>query len=394
MGAALPVVDLGPGLRATAVAAGLFHSCAVLQPGGIVKCWGGNNAGQLGLGDTNARGDEPGEMGAALPPVDLGPGLIATAIAVGTDHTCAILQPGGVVKCWGYNGSGQLGQGDRESRGGEPNQMGAALRPIDLGTGLRATAITAGSDFTCAVLQPGGIVKCWGYNGQGRLGLGLGPIEPNGEDFDSIGDEPGEMGDALPAVKLGTEHTNVTAISSSWAHTCALLQPCGLIKCWGSNVYGALGYGDTNPRGTQPKQMGNNLPAVDLGPSVRVTAVSAGAEHSCAVLQPGGRVKCWGDGADGRLGLGDQRTRGDEPGEMGAALPAVDLGPGLTAVDVAAAQAHTCALLQPGSLVKCWGRNSGFNSGFGGGELGLGDTIDRGVSPDQMGANLPPVSLT
>ncbi len=60
-----------------------------------------NPHGQLGLGDTRTRGAGQGEMGAALPFVDLGPGLSAVAVAAGENHTCAVLQPGGLVKCWG-----------------------------------------------------------------------------------------------------------------------------------------------------------------------------------------------------------------------------------------------------------------------------------------------------
>lgn len=55
------------------------------------------------------------------------------------------------------------------------------------------------------------------------------------------------------------------------------------------------------------------------------------------------------------LGLGDALNRGDGPGEMGAALPAVDLGTGLAPVAVAAGWFHNCAMLQPGSVIKCWG---------------------------------------
>jgi hypothetical protein len=34
-----------------------------MQVSGSIKCWGANSEGQLGLGDTNNRGDGPGEMG-------------------------------------------------------------------------------------------------------------------------------------------------------------------------------------------------------------------------------------------------------------------------------------------------------------------------------------------
>jgi LPXTG-motif cell wall-anchored protein len=114
MGAALPVVDLGSGVTATAISTGNSHTCALLSSG-AVKCWGYNDNGQLGLGDTNKRGDGPGEMGAALPVVDLGSGVTVTAISTGDEHTCALSS--GAVKCWGANGYGQLGLGDTNKRG-------------------------------------------------------------------------------------------------------------------------------------------------------------------------------------------------------------------------------------------------------------------------------------
>src|SRR5690606_5901957 len=66
----LPAVALGAGRSAVAVSSSGLHACALLD-NGTVKCWGLNHAGQLGLGDTRNRGDDPGEMGDALPPVQL-----------------------------------------------------------------------------------------------------------------------------------------------------------------------------------------------------------------------------------------------------------------------------------------------------------------------------------
>ncbi|MBM3674942.1 MAG: hypothetical protein FJW88_08290, partial [Actinobacteria bacterium] len=94
----------------TQIAAGSSHTCAILD-NGTVKCWGYNAKGQLGLGNTDPRGDGPGEMGDNLPAVDLGTGRTATAITAGYQHTCVILD-NGTVKCWGYNAFGQLGLGD------------------------------------------------------------------------------------------------------------------------------------------------------------------------------------------------------------------------------------------------------------------------------------------
>ena len=126
------------------------------------------------------------------------------------------------------------------------------------------------------------------------------------------------------------------------------------MKCWGEGDYGRLGYGDNDDsRWYEPGEMGDNLPAVDLGTGRTATAISAGRFHTCAVLD-NGSVKCWGDGSSGQLGLGDTKDRGDDPGEMGDNLPSVDLGTGRTAKSVSAGSSHTCAVLDDGS-VKCWG---------------------------------------
>ena len=96
-----------------------------------IKCWGLNDSGQLGLGDTNKRGDEPNEMADYLPAVDLGSGKTARAITAGDSHTCAVLDNAS-LKCWGKNDSGQLGLGHTNNRGDEPNQMGDILPAIGL----------------------------------------------------------------------------------------------------------------------------------------------------------------------------------------------------------------------------------------------------------------------
>ena len=80
---------------AVAVAAGSVHSCALLENGSI-KCWGRNDYGQLGLGDTAYRGDTPGQMGDMLPEVDLGAAVTVRAVSCGASHT------------WGCSGQRRL----------------------------------------------------------------------------------------------------------------------------------------------------------------------------------------------------------------------------------------------------------------------------------------------
>lgn len=369
MGASLPEIDLGDERAAATIAVGFAHVCALLDDG-EVKCWGHNSVGQLGLGDTEDRGDAPFEMGDALPAVDLGVKLPVIALAAGADHTCALFETG-KVKCWGFNYSGQLGLGDTKKRGAAPGQMGAALPFVDLGEGRTARQIVAGGSHTCALLD-GGAVKCWGENMDGELGLG---------DHSDRGDSPGEMGSLLPEIDFGPGR-RATALSAGWDHTCAVLDD-GAVKCWGHDDYGQLGLGTTDNRGDSPGQMGSPLPEVDLGQGLSVGAVATGIGHSCALTTGG--LKCWGDNGSGRLGLGDSDGRGDDPSEMGDVLPFVDLGKGLHARSVRPGGMHTCALLEDGT-VKCWGDNYA-------GQLGQGDTKDRGDDPSELGDALPPIDL-
>ncbi len=368
VGGNLPRVDLGPGRTALQLAAGLSHTCARLDDA-TVKCWGGNSNGQLGLGDTKSRGDGPGEMGANLPIVDLGPGRIAIQLTAGTRHTCARLDDS-TVKCWGDNGDGELGLGDRQSRGDGPGEMGANLPTVDLGPGRIALELSAGASHTCARLDDG-TVKCWGDNRDGQLGLGV---------RGSRGVLPGEMGANLPVVDLGPGRTALQ-LAAGYEHTCARLND-RTVKCWGAG--GRLGLGDRDTRGVGPREMGASLPIVDLGPGRTALELSAGASHTCARLDTN-TVKCWGASRLGELGLGDTQTRGDGPGEMGANLLVVDLGPGATTLQLSVGAAHTCARLTTGT-VKCWGYNES-------GTLGLGDTQNRGDGPGEMGAGLPPVPI-
>ena len=370
MGGSLPFVDLGAGRNAVAVTAGEAHTCVLLDTG-QVACWGANGQGQLGLGHTRDIGDEPGEMGSALQTVDLGTGRTATAVAAGFSHTCAVLDTGQLT-CWGANTLGQLGLGNTTTRGDGDGEMGASLAIVQLGTGRTVTAVTAGLDHTCALLD-NQQVKCWGGNFSGQLGYG---------DLTDRGDNALEMGGLLPAVALGTGR-HAVAISAGSTHTCALLDN-QQAKCWGGNSEGQLGIGSTLDRGDGAGEMGDNLAAVDLGGTRRAAAITAGGFHTC-VLTTRGQVACWGSNSDGELGIGTSENRGDAAGELGAALVLAAPSGLSTAIGVTAGADHTCTVLDSGSLA-CWGGN--FD-----GQLGLGDTATRGDGPNEMGASLFPVGL-
>ena len=351
-------VDLGPGRTAKAITAGGFHTCALLD-NGTVRCWGFGGDGRLGGGNIDNIGDD--EVPGAVPPVNLGAGRTAVAISAGFAHTCAVLDDAS-VRCWGHGANGALGQGGRDSIG--DGETPGSLPPVDLGEHT-AKAITAGSEFTCALLDDDS-VSCWGYGFDGRLGYG---------DRKTVGDD--ETPASVGSVNLGAGHT-AHAISAGDLHTCALLDD-DTVRCWGVASYGSLGYGDTNTIGDDetPASVG----PVDIGAARTARAISAGGPQTCALLD-NATVRCWGANLWGQLGYGNTLAIGDDetPGQAGP----VSLGrPGTAATAISAGRLHTCVRLSD-SGVRCWG--------YGGdGRLGLCNEL--AIGDDELPSAVAPVAL-
>jgi len=243
----------------------------------------------------------------------------AISISTGQYDNCTLTEAGG-VKCWGYNYYGQLGDGTTTDR----------LTPVDV-VGLRSgvDAISTGYKHTCALTSLGG-VKCWGFNSDGQLGDGT------------------KVSSSTPVNVTGLS-SGVSAISAGGFHTCAL-NTSGGVKCWGFNAFGQLGDGTTTSSSTTV-----NVGGLSSG----VSAIRAGANHTCALTQAGG-VKCWGDNSFGQLGDGTALNRLTPVNVAG-------LSSGISAIS--AGGSHTCALTTGGGLV-CWGFNA-----FG--QLGDGTTTSR-----------------
>ena len=348
------LVDLGTvgfstfPLRTSALTAGKAHTCAIVT-GGKVKCWGANDAGQLGLGSTNYVGDN--ELPSAVSAVNIGAGAALASVTAGDTHTCAV-DVDGLAYCWGGNPSGQLGDGSISALGNNPGERPA--QSIWLPHALDARVLSAGGAHTCAVLE-GNNVSCWGEGGVGQLGYG---------NTNDIGDNelpvsnPVRQGQVL----LRRPPAHGTAIATGHgAHTCVIIR-AGQVACWGANAFGQLGYGNTVPIGDNetPKVAG----VVPLPAGRTAVALTVGEFHTCALLS-GGQVACWGRGSLGRLGNGLTVDVGDdETPATGAALVAMPNNE--RAVAVTAGRSHTCALLASGK-VTCWGGN-------GSGQLGYGNT--------------------
>ncbi|MEO8363584.1 MAG: hypothetical protein ABI570_04280, partial [Ilumatobacteraceae bacterium] len=367
---AAAAIALGSGRTARAIATGASHACVLLDNYGV-KCWGYGVDGALGYGDTTTRGTTSASMGDSLAPVDLGTGRTARSITAGAQHTCALLDDD-TVKCWGRGASGQLGRGDTQTRGDEPGEMGNSAAAVALGAGRSARAIAAGANHTCALLDNGSI-KCWGDNSYGQLGQGS---------LAAIGDGVGVSVSAAATVALGSGRSAM-AIAAGDAHTCALLDDGG-VKCWGAGGNGRLGSGAADDIGDESNEMGDALVSISLGTGRTAIAITAGIAHTCALLD-NYVVKCWGSGADGRLGYGNQNNVGDNTGQMGDALATVPLGTGRTARAIVAGAAHTCAILDDNSL-KCWGNG-------GSGRRGSSSTLRAGHTSLTTGDNLPAVDL-
>ena len=323
------------------------HTC-IRTFTGRVRCWGANGQGQLGLGHNEDIGDD--ELPSSASDVDLG-GIPALRLAAGALHTCALLD-GGTVRCWGANSNRQLGFEGSGNNAPDPN-----LNVQNVSSAV-AIAASAGGIHTCALIE-GGTVRCWGWNTDGQLGYGI----------SSSGTVA--MGD----VDVGG---TVTAIAAGRRHTCALLDD-GDIRCWGANDVGQLGHGDNTFDRVGDDEVPAGTPTVALGePAV---AIAAGSEHTCALLESGTRVRCWGNSPDGELGYGDIQPVGDDepPADAGDVL--LSPTPGAESiVRLAVGSKHTCVTFEDGAA-QCWGQAAY-------GQLGYGSLDDIGDDEPPAGAGL------
>ena len=366
-GGFLPFVNLGTGRTAKALAAGISHTCAILDNNNV-KCWGYNLYGQLGQGTTASLGDGPSEMGDSLAIVNLGTGRTATKIFAFGYETCAILD-NATTKCWGRNTYGQLARGDVNHRGDAANEMGDNLSAINFGTGRTATKLTGGLDFMCALLD-NATVKCFGRSNNGQLGY---------ENINSIGDGATEVGDAVVAVNLGTGRT-VVELASGYSHSCAVLDNATL-KCWGRNQSGQLGQGNTTTKGNAASTMGDSLVAISLGTGFVPSKVWGARQGTCA-LSVGGVLKCFGLNTSGQLLVGSTLARGDGAGEMGDSLVAADMGTGFSVGSISTGYYNSCVLTST-KRIKCWGIATN------GALLNATTTTNLGDAAGELGDSLP-----
>lgn len=316
-----------PGLTSgvASVAAGRSHTCIATLADGA-KCWGRNDAGQLGNGTvTDYLTPNPTPTDVCANAACDSSLSDVVSIAAGDSHTCALGAAGGVT-CWGRNGDGQLGDGTTANR---------ATPVVVIGLESGVAAISAGGFHTCALMTSGG-AKCWGKNGEGQLGDGR-----------SCGLE------CTAPVDVSGLSSGVAAIAAGGLHTCALRTDGGVL-CWGFNFDGQVGDGTSGNIRTTPAEV--------FGLDSGIAAIGANGSfrgHACALTTQGG-LKCWGDNAVGQLGDGSTTDRHVPVDVTGLTSGVAAVVPG---------SGHTCAVMRTGGL-KCWGDNSR-------GQLGDGTSEDR-----------------
>ena len=391
------------------VSAGGSHTCA-LTKGGIVRCWGDNSDGQLGLptspgcGASSAVSCQPMPTAVVCP---AGSPCRFTEISAGASHTCAI-DTAKKVWCWGSNLHQQLGAASA-----------AGGKFVHVSSVANAVHIAAGDEFTCALTVPPNGQKqvwCWGANDKGQTGTPLvAHCTVSNIDFSTQCEPVQDV--AVPKQVIAFPPSKMIVAGSR--HACAVTTD-GFMRCWGDNnrgqvanlqmitvapltadptstgqpllqncstctiapvtVFGALVSGANGSpldvagaggettcaslTGSSSACWGRNPVSYPFG--VAVTSIDAGATHACAVTSIG--TQCWGEGNSGQLGDG----RSSSLGGINAPAP-VNVITNATYTQVSAGRTHSCALTTDG-LVQCWGRNAE-------GQLGTGSFVTVIATP-------------
>lgn len=322
-----PVLVRG-GHTFTHIAPGDRHACAV-DDAGDVWCWGNGTQGQIGDGNTNDVND--------MPIAIAGPANTTfVQVASGALHSCA-LTDADAVWCWGWNGSGQLGNGTTTQQTTPVQVSGSGTSPLDF------RLIAAGGDNTCAI-NGSGAAYCWGEASSGALG-------DNNATNDNL--TPGVVSapasgavtyrTTLGSLAVGRDRGNATGCAVRAGATPELY-------CWGENSGGQIGDGTSTDR----------LIPVLAGGGLNYIAVGTGFLHTCAIVDDG-TTRCWGRNFEGQLGDGGNTN----------SLTSVVVQTAEAFTQITGGYLSTCALRADGQAF-CWGLNSN-------GQLGNESTGNQSV---------------
>lgn len=289
--------------------------CAVVPNSGVLKCWGNNYSGELGNG-TNV--DSPGT---AVEVLNIGTGVKSVSVDDEGDFACAVTAEGS-AKCWGRNLYGELGDGTENDSNVPVNVMGLVSGVIDI-------------EACCAVTSEGKI-KCWGDSTiPTEIPLATDAIQVSGLDpcfLQSSGAvKCGEYCWSVEDLDSGVAQISVGGDielpGDKTAYGCALLDS-GEVKCWEKDYYT-----NENPY----TKVWTMIPS-------GAKEISITYDHACALMDDG-HAKCWGNNDYGQLGDGTT-TSSTEPVDV------TTLDDTIATIDVGGLK--TCVLTAEGKA-KCWG---------------------------------------
>lgn len=286
--------------KASHVTAGDGFACA-LTVNGSAYCWGSNSAGRLGIG-TGA------PLHLALMPLPVSGGHTFTAISSGWRHTCA-LASAGEAWCWGSNELGALGIGSAGT---------IMSSPVPVAGGLQFQTVSAGGYNTTCAIAVDSTAYCWGWNEFGQVGSG-------------------DSAAAIAVPRLVAGGMKFWAVSAGWTHSCGITVS-GAAYCWGNNLQGELGTGDTMSSRV-PRAVAGGLTFVDIA-----EGGSGVGEFTCA-LAASGAIYCWGDNLLGQLGNGTTDA---------SIYPTPIMGMGKAFTRITAGEDAACAIATSGRTF-CWG---------------------------------------
>lgn len=279
----------------------------VLKEDGSVWSWGDNSFGQVGIGGTSSPAAVRMQDGNRLSSIK--------AIAAGAHHSVA-LDEGGFVWAWGKNDYGQLGRTTIFPSSPYPDKV--KKNDTEELTGI--IAVAAGAHHTLAV-DRNGEVWAWGQNFYGQLGNGMGTGT--------------FLQQEIPVKIAGLQ--DVVAVTAGREHSVALKRD-GRVMVWGRNTFGQLGLGETTDINSVPRQ----VPGL-----VNVVEISAGDYHTLALKQDRIGVWAWGINDLGQLGDGGR--------EMKLSPVQVDKMDRVSAISAGAN--HSSAIREDGT-VWIWGRHT------------------------------------
>jgi len=283
-----------------------YYSVAAILSNGDLYCWGYNGSGQVGNGTTKAQ----------LTPIKVLSDVKSVSYSspspspFDSESSVAAILSNGDLYCWGYNGNGEVGNGTTK----------AQLTPIKVLSDVKFISYSSNYFFSVAAILLNGDLYCWGYNGNGEVGNGTTKAQ-------------------LTPIKVLSDVKSVSYFSNS---SVAAILSNGDLYCWGHNCFGEVGNGTTEAQLTPIKVLSD------------VKSVSYISPYSVAAILSNGDLYCWGCNEDGQVGNG---TREDQTTPIKVLSDVKSISYSYSSV---------AAILSNGDLY-CWGYN-------GNGEVGNGTT--------------------